>query len=468
MSQLSQQLKELSRNGKALTKTEPDVWRDNGDSVRPELFDVRRRLHSRLAQELGSILYQQDIGVERLTRLVRENLTRLLAEETTPMSKSERDRLLDDLQSDVLGHGPIEEFLDDPNITEIMVNGPSEIWVESEGRIFKTNRRFADENHLRSVIDGIVGRIGRRVDEASPMVDARLLDGSRVNAVIHPVAIEGPFLTIRKFSKEPLADGDLVRFGTITPTVAEFLRQCVAGRMSMIISGGTGAGKTTSLNVLSSYIPANERIVTVEDAVELRLDQPHVVSMEYRPPNIEGKGEISIRDLVRNALRMRPDRIIVGEARGAEALDMLQAMNTGHEGSISTIHANSPRDVLSRLETMVLMAGVDLPLRAIREQIASAVDLIVHQSRLKDGSRRVTHVTEVTGMEGDVITLQDIFTFDFGMGLDETGRFLGDLQPTGIRPSFSGQLAELGIHVPTSMFIPEHHLQATTKRRLDR
>jgi pilus assembly protein CpaF len=468
MSQLSEQLRELSRNGRTPGVVEADVWRDSGDAIRPELFDVRRRLHSRLAQELGSVLYQQDVGVERLTRLVRENLTRLLAEETTPMSKAERDRLLDDLQSDVLGHGPIEEFLDDPTITEIMVNGPSEIWVESEGRIFKTNRRFADENHLRSVIDGIVGRIGRRVDEASPMVDARLLDGSRVNAVIHPVAIDGPFLTIRKFSKEPLADGDLVRFGTLTPTVAEFLRECVQGRMSMIISGGTGAGKTTTLNVLSSYIPANERIVTVEDAAELRLVQPHVVSMEYRPPNIEGKGEISIRDLVRNALRMRPDRIIVGEARGAEALDMLQAMNTGHEGSISTIHANSPRDVLSRLETMVLMAGVDLPIRAIREQIASAIDLIVHQSRLKDGTRRVTHVTEVTGMEGDVITLQDIFIFDFGMGLDESGRFLGDLKPTGIRPSFSAHLADQGIHIPTSMFIPDHHLHATPKRGLDR
>jgi pilus assembly protein CpaF len=463
MSQLSQQLSELRRSG-SRAQTEPDLWSGGGEASRPELFDVRRRLHSRLAQELGSVLYQQDIEQDRLTRLVRDNLTRLLADESTPMSKAERDRLLNDLESDVLGHGPIEEFLEDESITEIMVNGPNEIWVESAGKIFRTNRRFADENHLRAVIDGVVGRIGRRVDEASPMVDARLLDGSRVNAVIHPVAIGGPFLTIRKFSKEPLVDKDLIRFGTITRTVADFLQRCVSGRLSMIISGGTGAGKTSTLNVLSSYIPANERVVTVEDAAELRLEQPHVVSMEYRPANIEGKGEITIRDLVRNALRMRPDRIIVGEARGAEALDMLQAMNTGHEGSISTIHANSPRDVLSRLETMVLMAGVDLPIRAIREQIASAVDLIVHQSRLKDGTRHITHVTEVTGMEGDVITLQDIFSFDFGMGLDDGGRFLGQLKPTGIRPHFTEHLTDQGIQVPTSMFIPEHHLQALTDR----
>ena len=457
MSQLSQRLTELRGSG-LRPSAEPDLWSGSGDAVRPEIFDLRRRLHSRLAQELGGILYQQDVEPERLSRLVRDNLTRLLAEESTPMSKAERDRLLNDLESDVLGHGPIEEFLDDETITEIMVNGPNEIWVESAGRIFKTNRRFADESHLRAVIDGVVGRIGRRVDEASPMVDARLLDGSRVNAVIHPVAIGGPFLTIRKFSKEPLVDTDLIRFGTMNRTVADFLQRCVSGRLSMIISGGTGAGKTTTLNVLSSYIPGNERVVTVEDAAELRLEQPHVVSMEYRPANIEGKGEITIRDLVRNALRMRPDRIIVGEARGAEALDMLQAMNTGHEGSISTIHANSPRDVLSRLETMVLMAGVDLPIRAIREQIASAVDLIVHQSRLKDGTRHVTHVTEVTGMEGDIITLQDIFTFDFGMGLDEGGRFLGELRPTGIRPTFTEHLADQGIQIPTSMFIPGHHL----------
>ena len=459
-SDLSQRLSQLRNGGSKARLAQPEVWERNGEAIRPELFEVRRRLHAKLAQELGTVLYQQDLDSDRLTGLVRENLTRLLREETTPMSKVERDRLLQDLESDVLGHGPIEEFLRDPDVTEVMVNGPNEIYIEHAGKIYKTNRRFADSEHLRSVIDGIVGRVGRRIDEASPMVDARLPDGSRVNAVIHPVAINGPFLTIRKFAAEPFIDEDLIRFGTMTRTVAEFLNQCSVGKLTMLISGGTGAGKTTTLNVISSFIPASERVVTVEDAAELRLEQPHVLTMEYRPPNIEGRGEITIRELVRNALRMRPDRIIVGEVRGAEALDMLQAMNTGHEGSISTIHANSPRDVLSRLETMVLMAGMDLPVRAIREQIAAAIDVIVHQSRLKDGTRRVTHITEVTGMEGDVITLQDIFLFDYGMGIDEHGRYLGQLKPTGIRPMFLEKLVDQGVHVPISMFIGEEILRA--------
>ena len=457
---LSKQLAELRRNGTRAPQVEPEIWADNGEALRPELYDVRRRLHAKLAQELGNVLYQQDLDPERLSSLVRDNLSRMLKEESTPMSRAERDRLLSDLESDVLGHGPIEEFLQNADITEVMVNGPNEIFVERAGKIYRTNRRFADAEHLRSVIDGIVGRVGRRIDEATPMVDARLPDGSRVNAVIHPVAIHGPFLTVRKFPADPLIDEDLIRFGTLTRTVSEFISQCVEGRMNVLVSGGTGAGKTTTLNVMSSFIPVDERVITVEDAVELRLEQPHVLSMEYRPPNIEGKGEIPIRELVRNALRMRPDRIVVGEVRGAEALDMLQAMNTGHEGSISTIHANSPRDVLSRLETMVLMAGVDLPIRAIREQIASAIDMIVHQSRLKDGTRRVTHVTEITGMEGDVITLQDIFLFDFGMGMDEHGRFLGQLKPTGIRPMFLDRLTDVGVHVPRSMFLGEQILRA--------
>jgi pilus assembly protein CpaF len=457
---LSKQLAELRRNGTRAPQVEPEIWADNGEALRPELYDVRRRLHAKLAQELGTVLYQQDLDPERLSSLVRDNLSRMLKEESTPMSRAERDLLLSDLESDVLGHGPIEEFLQNADITEVMVNGPNEIFVERAGKIYRTNRRFADAEHLRSVIDGIVGRVGRRIDEATPMVDARLPDGSRVNAVIHPVAIHGPFLTVRKFPADPLIDEDLIRFGTLTRTVSEFISQSVEGRMNVLVSGGTGAGKTTTLNVMSSFIPVDERVITVEDAVELRLEQPHVLSMEYRPPNIEGKGEIPIRELVRNALRMRPDRIVVGEVRGAEALDMLQAMNTGHEGSISTIHANSPRDVLSRLETMVLMAGVDLPIRAIREQIASAIDLIVHQSRLKDGTRRVTHVTEITGMEGDVITLQDIFLFDFGMGMDEHGRFLGQLKPTGIRPMFLDRLADVGVHVPRSMFLGEQILRA--------
>jgi pilus assembly protein CpaF len=458
MSDLAQRLTEIRRQAQTQPPPPPTrqaQWSGNGQEVRAELYELRRRLHARIAQELGNVLYQQDLDSERLSKLVVEHITRLLREEPTPMSASERSALMEDLKADVLGHGPIEEFLRDTDISEVMVNGPNEIFVEREGKLYKTNRRFVDEDHLRGVIDAIVARVGRRIDEASPMVDARLPDGSRVNAIIHPLAINGPFLTIRKFAAEPFTDVDLIQFGTLTATVTEFLQVCVRGKLNMIISGGTGAGKTSTLNVLSSYIPPNERIVTVEDAVELRLNQPHVLQLESRPPNIEGKGQVTIRDLVRNSLRMRPDRIVVGEARGAEALDMLQAMNTGHEGSISTLHANSPRDVLSRLETMVLMAGMDLPLRAIREQIAAGIDIVVHQSRLKDGTRRVTHISEVEGMEGDIITLQDIFVFDFSMGMDSHGRYLGHLKPTGIRPKFVNKLADNGIQLPHTMFLGE-------------
>ena len=434
MANLSRLLEEARRtNGNGGGKpVEQGIWEGGSKATRPELYAVRRRIHAQLAKELGSVLYQQDLHPERLKELVREKTTFLLRDEQAPMSADERQRLLGDIESDVLGHGPIEELMQDPDITEVMVNGPDEVFIEREGRIYKTNRGFADVAHLRSVIDGIVARVGRRIDESSPMVDARMPDGSRVNAVIHPVAIGGPYLTVRKFSKEPFTDRDLISFGTMTDPVARFLETCVKGKLNMLISGGTGAGKTSTLNVISSYIPPDERIVTVEDAVELRLSQPHVLQMESRPLNIEGRGEITIRDLVRNALRMRPDRIVVGEVRGQEALDMLQAMNTGHEGSISTLHANSPRDGLSRLETMVLMAGMDLPIRAIREQISSAIDVVVHQSRLKDGSRRITHVSEVEGMEGDVITLQDIFTFDYSAGFDDKGPVLG--QPETDRP----------------------------------
>jgi pilus assembly protein CpaF len=455
MTDLSKRLTDLRRgNGSGpRDSTEMGVWAGNGETLRHELFEVRRRLHARVAQDLGPALYQQDLDPDRLANLVREKLTVLLREEGTPMSGEERKRLLSDIESDVMGHGPIDEFLSDPEVTEVMVNGPDQIFIERGGKILKTNRRFADSGHLRSVIDGIVARVGRRIDESSPMVDARLPDGSRINAVIHPIAIGGPFLTVRKFSTEPLTDSDLIRFGTMTRPVAAFLDLCVKGRLNVLICGGTGAGKTSTLNVMSSYVPLDERIVTVEDAVELRLGQPHVLQLEARPPNIEGTGEVSIRELVRNALRMRPDRIVVGEVRGAEALDMLQAMNTGHEGSISTLHANSPRDAIARLETMVLMAGMDLPIRAIREQICSAIDVIVHQARLKDGSRRITHVTEVEGMEGDIITLQNIFEFDFGMGLDERGGFLGKLKPTGIRPRFTDSLADYGIHLSPGMFL---------------
>jgi pilus assembly protein CpaF len=461
MTDLSKRLTDIRRQAalQPHPTLQPEVWK-SGDATRPELYELRRRLHARVAQELGTVLYQQNLDSDRLSKLVMDHIARLLREEPTPMSAAERATLTDDLKADVLGHGPIEEFLQDPDVSEVMVNGPNEIHVERAGKLYKTNRRFVDENHLRGVIDAIVARVGRRIDEASPMVDARLPDGSRVNAIIHPLAINGPFLTIRKFSREPFTDVDLIQFGTLTASVTEFLQQCVKGKLNMVISGGTGAGKTSTLNVLSSYIPPDERIITVEDAVELRLNQPHVLQLESRPPNIEGKGQVTIRDLVRNALRMRPDRIVVGEVRGAEALDMLQAMNTGHEGSVSTLHANSPRDVLSRLETMVLMAGMDLPLRAIREQISSAVDIVVHQTRLKDGTRRITHVSEVEGMEADVITMQDIFLFDYSMGLDSHGRYLGHLKPTGIRPKFVNKLADVGIHLAPTMFMGDDLLSA--------
>jgi len=342
----------------------------------------------------------------------------------------------------------------DPDVTEIMVNGWDSIYVERAGKLYWTGSKFHDDGQLRRTIDKIVAKVGRRVDESSPYVDARLPDGSRVNAIVPPLAIDGACLTIRKFSADPYQAEDLISFGTLTRPVVELLDACVRGRLNILVSGGTGAGKTTTLNVLSSFLPDDERILTIEDSAELRLQQPHVVRLEYRPPNIEGKGEVTIRDLVRNALRMRPDRIVVGEVRGGEALDMLQAMNTGHDGSISTIHSNSPRDAMSRLETMSLMAGMDLGIRTIREQIASAINLIIHQARMKDGVRRFTHVTEIVGMEGDVITLQDLFLFDYGAGVDEEGRFQGNLKATGLRPRFLEKLQERGIAVPVEVFAP--------------
>ena len=372
--------------------------------------------------------------------------------EQTLISTAERVRITNEVSDEILGHGPLEPFLRDRNVTEIMVNGANQIYVERNGQIHPVNAAFTDDNHLRRTIEKIVGRIGRRIDESSPMVDARLLDGSRVNAVLPPVSLDGPMLTIRKFAADPLTVQDLVEFGTMTAATANLLAACVRGKLNILISGGTGSGKTTTLNVLSSFVPANERIVTIEDAAELQLRQEHVVRMESRPSNIEGRGEITTRDLVRNSLRMRPDRIIVGEVRDGAAVDMLQAMNTGHDGSLTTLHANSPRDALSRLETMVLMAGVDLPTRAIREQAASALDLIVHQSRLRDGTRRITHITEVTGMESDVITLQDLFLFDYAAGVDEDGKFLGTLRPTGIRPTFLQRLGDEGITLPLGLF----------------
>jgi pilus assembly protein CpaF len=418
------------------------------------MTSIRDQIQARLIDVLGPLLYDSRVNEKELESMVQDRLRELLNTEEVALTAAEKVQIGKQISDIVLGLGPLEEFTDDPTVTEIMVNGPDRIYVERSGRLEFTGARFHNEEQLRRTIDKIVSKVGRRIDESSPYVDARLPDGSRVNAVIPPLALDGPALTIRRFSSDPYKTDDLVTFGTFSDPVAEFLEACVRGRISMLVSGGTGAGKTTTLNVLSSFIPDDERILTIEDAAELKLQQPHIVRLESRPPNIEGKGQVAIRDLVRNALRMRPDRIIVGEVRGGETIDMLQAMNTGHDGSICTIHANSPRDVLSRLETMTLMAGMELTVRAIREQIASAIDLVVHQERMKDGTRRITHVSEVVGMEGDIITLQDIFLFDFRAGVDAQGKVLGSLQPTGLRPAFLEKLQDRGIHVPPTLFAP--------------
>ena len=421
---------------------------------RDRIAEIRIRVQERLVEVLGPRLYDASLSDTELEGLVHQRLRELLDEEEPGLSAQEKLLIVRHIGDSVLGLGPLEPFVRDPDVTEIMVNGWDSVYVERAGKLYWTGSKFHDDSQLRRTIDKIVGKVGRRIDESSPYVDARLPDGSRVNAVIPPLSIDGPALTIRKFSADPYQADDLISFGTLTRQVVDLLDACVRGRLNMLVSGGTGAGKTTTLNVLSSFLPDDERIITIEDAAELRLQQPHVVRLEYRPPNIEGKGEVTIRDLVRNALRMRPDRIVVGEVRGGEALDMMQAMNTGHDGSISTVHSNSPRDSLSRLETMTLMAGMDLGVRTIREQVSSALNLIVHQSRMKDGSRRITHVTEVIGMEGDVITLQDLFLFDYSAGVDEEGRFLGNLKATGLRPRFLDRLQERGISVSPEVFAP--------------
>jgi pilus assembly protein CpaF len=421
---------------------------------RDPLADLKRRVQQSLLSTLGPQLYDLNVSPEQLEARVRAELTTVLESDATPISSTDRARLIAETTDDILGNGPIEPFLRDNSVSEVMVNGAGTIYVERAGKLVRTQAHFLDDAHLRRTIERIVERVGRRIDESQPYVDARLPDGSRVNAVIPPIAIDGPSLTIRKFSQVPYRSTDLVSFGTVTETVSTFLEACVRGRINILVSGGTGAGKTTTLNVLSSWIGEDERIVTIEDSAELRLLQPHVVRLEHRPMNIEGNGEVTIRSLVRNALRMRPDRIVVGEVRGGEALDMLQAMNTGHDGSISTVHANTPRDALARVETMCLMAGMDLPVRAIREQMASAVQLIVHQQRLNDGTRRVTHVSEVAGMEGDVITMQDIFRFDFGMGMDEQGKFRGRLKALGLRPGFMERLVDAGQKLAPEIFDP--------------
>ncbi len=421
----------------------------------PALDELRHRVHGALIDELGPILYDTRMAEDELRKRVHEALHQAISLERTPLSAADKAQLIQDVSDDILGYGPIDKLLRDDDVSEIMCNGPSQIYVERSGKLTLDETTFVDEMHLRRIIEKIVAQVGRRIDESSPLCDARLPDGSRVNAVIAPLAVGGPFLTIRKFSADPLRIDDLIRFGTLSVHSARFLQACVVGRLNVVVAGGTGTGKTTTLNVLSSFIPSDERIITVEDAKELQLHQDHVLSLETRPPNVEGKGEVAIRDLVKNTLRMRPDRIVVGECRSGEALDMLQAMNTGHDGSLTTLHANNPRDTLSRLETLVLMAGFDLPVRAIREQIASAVDMIVQLQRLRDGSRRITHITEVAGMEGDVITLQDVFLFDYSAGVDDQGRFRGQLKPTGVRPKFAQKLADYGIRLGAEMFSPQ-------------
>jgi pilus assembly protein CpaF len=421
-----------------------------------------RILHAVIAT-LGAELFRQDANEDLSERVLRA-VTEQLALDRTPLTREERRQLVREITDDILGYGPLEPFLRDDSVTEVMVNAFDRIYVERHGKLERTQAAFADNAHLLRIIDKIVSQVGRRVDESSPMVDARLPDGSRVNAIIPPLALRGPTVTIRKFARDPYTMSDLIGFGTITGKAAQFVAACVRGKLNILISGGTGTGKTTTLNALSAFVPGDERIVTIEDAAELQLQQEHVIVLESRPPNIEGQGEVRIRELVRNALRMRPDRIIVGEVRGAETLDMLQAMNTGHEGSLTTIHANSSRDALSRLETLVLTGGIDLPLRAIREQISSAFDVLIQISRLVDGSRRITHITEVLRMESDVITLQDIFA---ARPPDEennpTGgrtRLLTPLQCTGLKPNFLEKLAANGVVLPPSFFGTEEDAEA--------
>ncbi len=410
--------------------------------------DLRTRVQNKLLSGLDPSM--DPTKVQEVRKTIQELFEQILSEENIVLSRPERARMYEQIAAEILGLGPLQMLLEDETITEVMVNGFRNTYIERAGKIVRAPITFESNEHVMRIIERIVNPLGRRIDESSPYVDARLSDGSRVNAVIPPISLVGPVLTIRKFAKKPITVDQLISFGSITPEAVEFLKACVIARLNVIVSGGTGSGKTTFLNVLSGFIPADERIVTIENAAELQLRQEHVVTLESRPANIEGRGEITIRDLVINSLRMRPDRIIVGECRGDEALDMLQAMNTGHDGSMTTAHSNSPRDTLSRLETMTLMAGMDLPVRAIREQVSSAIDLIVHQERMRDGSRKIVSITEVSGMEGDVITTTDLFIFE-QMGY-ENGKIVGKLRPTGLRPRFMDKIEAAGIHIPATVF----------------
>ena len=419
---------------------------------------IKKTVHRRLVAEMSpqeqmvlSAVHQDAAQVEQV---IGNYVEKVLEENPFAVPVSERSKIVSDLKDEMLGLGPIEVLLKDPTVTEVMVNGPKKIFVERMGRLQLTDIQFHDDSHVMNIIERILSPIGRHIDESVPLVDARLEDGSRVNIIIPPLSLVGPCITIRKFATKALSVDNLITFGTLDRKMADFIKACIQARINILVSGGTGSGKTTTLNVLSSFIPENERIVTIEDAAELKLQQEHVVTLESRPANIEGNGEITIRDLVKNALRMRPDRIIVGEVRGGEALDMLQAMNTGHDGSLTTAHANNPRDALSRLETMVLMAGFEMPIRAIREQVSSAIELILQQSRLKDGSRKITYITEVQHMEGDVITTQDLFRFE-QTGMDDNGKLIGHLVSTGMQPGFMDKFQVNGVSLPDDFFMAE-------------
>jgi pilus assembly protein CpaF len=432
-----------SQKGQNRIGTPGEVVEKQGDPF----LAVKRKIHGDIIDRVNK---QGKVNVDRET--MRQYINEAVNEDENLVPRVDRVRIAGEIFNDIMGYGPIEELLDNPNYSEIMVNGPDHVYVESAGRLELTNVKFRDEAHVINVIDRIVSQIGRHIDESSPMVDARLPDGSRVNAIIPPISLVGPVLTIRKFGKKPITATKLVEFGSLSPKMLAFLEACVKGKLNIIVSGGTGSGKTTLLNVLSSFIPEDERIVTIEDAAELQLKQEHLVTLEARPSNLEGKGAITIRSLVKNALRMRPDRIIVGEVRSEETMDMLQAMNTGHDGSLTTTHANSPRDTLSRIETMVMMSGMELPLKAIRDQVASAIDLIIQQSRLRDGTRKITSITEITGMEGDVVSMQDLFVYDTEGKLDTSGKFKGKFRATGVHPYCTEKIKQNGVPINNDWF----------------